>query len=85
MQECLKNEYIFSLETCTWLSNYQLNDCSPARNLHKPEIVTLILQIQAATGETKYSGSLDCAKQLYREAGIRGVYKGTVLTLMRGN
>lgn len=53
--------------------------------VHQPETFTLILQIQAATGETKYSGSLDCAKQLYREAGIRGVYKGTVLTLMRGN
>lgn len=59
--------------------------------VHQPESLTrqkltaLILQIQAATGETKYSGSLDCAKQLYREAGIRGVYKGTVLTLMRGN
>uniref|UniRef100_A0A493SZF7 Solute carrier family 25 member 20 n=1 Tax=Anas platyrhynchos platyrhynchos TaxID=8840 RepID=A0A493SZF7_ANAPP len=44
---------------------------------------TLVGEIQAATGETKYTGSLDCAKQLYREAGIRGVYKGTVLTLMR--
>uniref|UniRef100_A0A8B9FW18 Solute carrier family 25 member 20 n=1 Tax=Amazona collaria TaxID=241587 RepID=A0A8B9FW18_9PSIT len=42
------------------------------------ERIKCLLQIQAATGETKYSGSLDCAKQLYREAGIRGVYKGTV-------
>ena len=25
----------------------------------------------------------DCAKQLFREGGIRNVYKGTVLTLMR--
>lgn len=41
-------------------------------------------QIQAASGETKYQGPMDCAKQLYREAGIRGIYKGTVLTLMRG-
>ncbi|NWY31297.1 MCAT protein, partial [Pheucticus melanocephalus] len=47
------------------------------------ERIKCLLQIQAATGETKYSGSLDCAKQLYRESGIRGVYKGTVLTLMR--
>ncbi|XP_009074809.1 PREDICTED: mitochondrial carnitine/acylcarnitine carrier protein [Acanthisitta chloris] len=47
------------------------------------ERIKCLLQIQAATGETKYKGSLDCAKQLYREAGIRGVYKGTVLTLMR--
>ncbi|KAL8212800.1 UNVERIFIED_CONTAM: hypothetical protein K2H54_058793 [Gekko kuhli] len=47
------------------------------------ERIKCLLQIQAASGETKYGGPLDCAKQLYREAGIRGVYKGTVLTLMR--
>uniref|UniRef100_A0A7M4FGM5 Solute carrier family 25 member 20 n=1 Tax=Crocodylus porosus TaxID=8502 RepID=A0A7M4FGM5_CROPO len=44
---------------------------------------TLVREIQAASGEIKYSGPVDCMKQLYREAGIRGVYKGTVLTLMR--
>lgn len=42
------------------------------------------LQIQASTGEVKYAGPMDCVKQLYRESGIRGVYKGTALTLMRG-
>nr|XP_033781883.1 mitochondrial carnitine/acylcarnitine carrier protein [Geotrypetes seraphini] len=47
------------------------------------ERIKCLLQIQATSGETKYSGPIDCAKQLYREAGIRGVYKGTVLTLMR--
>ena len=41
-------------------------------------------QIQASSGENKYSGTLDCAKKLYQEFGIRGFYKGTVLTLMRG-
>lgn len=41
-------------------------------------------QIQASSGETKYTGALDCAKKLYQESGIRGIYKGTVLTLMRG-
>lgn len=41
-------------------------------------------QIQASSGETKYTGPLDCAKKLYQESGIRGIYKGTVLTLMRG-
>lgn len=41
-------------------------------------------QIQASSGETKYTGTLDCAKKLYQEFGIRGFYKGTVLTLMRG-
>ncbi|XP_053158926.1 mitochondrial carnitine/acylcarnitine carrier protein [Hemicordylus capensis] len=47
------------------------------------ERIKCLLQIQAASGEIKYGGPLDCAKQIYREAGIRGVYKGTVLTLMR--
>jgi len=31
----------------------------------------------------KYKGMGDCAKQLFREGGIKNVYKGTVLTLMR--
>uniref|UniRef100_A0A8C7EXJ4 Solute carrier family 25 member 20 n=1 Tax=Neovison vison TaxID=452646 RepID=A0A8C7EXJ4_NEOVI len=44
---------------------------------------TLVREIQASSGETKYSGALDCAKKLYQESGIRGIYKGTVLTLMR--
>ncbi|KAL0599847.1 LOW QUALITY PROTEIN: Mitochondrial carnitine/acylcarnitine carrier protein [Plecturocebus cupreus] len=37
----------------------------------------LIFQIQASSGETKYTGTLDCAKKLYQEFGIRGIYKGT--------
>lgn len=41
-------------------------------------------QIQAASGEIKYAGPMDCVKQLYKENGIRGIYKGTALTLMRG-
>ena len=42
------------------------------------------VQIQAATGEVKYSGPMDCVKQLYKQSGIRGIYRGTALTLMRG-
>lgn len=41
-------------------------------------------QIQVSTGENKYNGTLDCAKKLYQEYGIRGFYKGTMLTLLRG-
>uniref|UniRef100_A0AAR2JPE8 Solute carrier family 25 member 20 n=1 Tax=Pygocentrus nattereri TaxID=42514 RepID=A0AAR2JPE8_PYGNA len=44
---------------------------------------TLAKEIQAASGDVKYAGPIDCAKQIYRENGIRGVYKGTALTLMR--
>ncbi|KAM5125673.1 mitochondrial carnitine/acylcarnitine carrier protein-like, partial [Mantella aurantiaca] len=47
------------------------------------ERIKCLLQIQAASGEKKYAGPMDCARQLYREAGIRNIYKGTVLTLMR--
>uniref|UniRef100_H3BBV9 Solute carrier family 25 member 20 n=1 Tax=Latimeria chalumnae TaxID=7897 RepID=H3BBV9_LATCH len=47
------------------------------------ERIKCLLQIQATSGDIKYAGPVDCAKQLYREAGIRGVYKGTVLTLAR--
>ncbi|EHB01072.1 Mitochondrial carnitine/acylcarnitine carrier protein [Heterocephalus glaber] len=47
------------------------------------ERIKCLLQIQASSGETKYNGTLDCAKKLYQESGIRGIYKGTVLTLMR--
>uniref|UniRef100_G3WLL0 Solute carrier family 25 member 20 n=1 Tax=Sarcophilus harrisii TaxID=9305 RepID=G3WLL0_SARHA len=44
---------------------------------------TLFGEIQASSGEIKYHGAWDCIKKVYQEAGIRGIYKGTVLTLMR--
>ena len=49
------------------------------------ERIKCLLQIQQGRGSgTKlYSGPMDCARQLYREGGIRSIYKGTVLTLMR--
>lgn len=47
------------------------------------ERIKCLLQIQHSAVEKKYSGMADCAKQLYREGGIRSVYRGTGLTLMR--
>ncbi|XP_061544236.1 mitochondrial carnitine/acylcarnitine carrier protein isoform X2 [Phyllopteryx taeniolatus] len=47
------------------------------------ERIKCLLQIQASSGKVKYDGPMDCVKQLYKESGIRGIYKGTVLTLMR--
>uniref|UniRef100_A0A3B5L124 Solute carrier family 25 member 20 n=1 Tax=Xiphophorus couchianus TaxID=32473 RepID=A0A3B5L124_9TELE len=44
---------------------------------------TLAKEIQASSGKVKYAGPMDCVKQLYKESGIRGIYKGTALTLMR--
>lgn len=43
------------------------------------------LQIQQASGaEKKYAGPSDVVKKLYKQSGIRGVYKGTCATLLRG-
>lgn len=43
-----------------------------------------MLQIQGQSNEPpKYSGPLDCAKKIFAENGIKGLYKGTILTLMR--
>lgn len=48
------------------------------------ERVKCMLQIQMQSKEkAKYKGALDCARQLYREGGIRSIYKGTAATLMR--
>ena len=52
------------------------------------ERVKIILQIQGqkqlGPGEKpKYSGGVDVVRQLYREGGIRSVYRGSVMTLAR--
>lgn len=42
------------------------------------------IRLQSQTGETKlYNGPLDCAKKIYQENGIRGIYKGLGPTLIR--
>jgi solute carrier family 25 (mitochondrial carnitine/acylcarnitine transporter), member 20/29 len=52
------------------------------------ERVKILLQIQGqkqlAPGEKpKYSGGLDVVRQLYKEGGIRSVFKGSAMTLAR--
>ena len=50
------------------------------------ELVKLRLQIQGSiSSQTKpeYSGALDCAIKIYERQGIRGLYRGTVATLIR--
>nr|XP_020464756.1 mitochondrial carnitine/acylcarnitine carrier protein-like isoform X3 [Monopterus albus] len=47
------------------------------------ERIKCLLQVQASSGDLRYAGPLDCAVRLYKEQGIRSVYKGTVLTLVR--
>ena len=49
------------------------------------ERIKCLLQVQtAASGPPKYSGARDVVRQLYREGGIRSIYKGTLITLARG-
>lgn len=48
------------------------------------ERIKCILQIQQASGaEKKYAGPADVVKKLYKQSGVRGVYKGTCATLLR--
>lgn len=49
------------------------------------ERIKCLLQVQAAaaTPVTNYAGPVDCAKQLYRQGGIKSIYKGTAATLLR--
>ncbi|CAB3365895.1 Hypothetical predicted protein [Cloeon dipterum] len=48
------------------------------------ERIKCLLQIQqGGNAPQKYNGPVDCAKQLYREGGMRSIYKGTVATLLR--
>jgi solute carrier family 25 carnitine/acylcarnitine transporter 20/29 len=48
------------------------------------ERIKCLLQIQHSKLNSKYSGPLDCAKQLYQEGGYKSIYKGTCATLLRG-
>ena len=50
------------------------------------ERIKCLLQIQQASsgGERKYNGMVDCALKLYKEGGIRSIYKGSCATLLRG-
>lgn len=48
------------------------------------ERIKCLLQIQqSGTTPPKYSGMVDCAKQLYVEGGIRSIYKGSIATICR--
>lgn len=54
------------------------------------ERLKCLLQVEANEAEKlgknykpKYTGLLDCAKQVYKQGGIRSIYKGTGATLLR--
>lgn len=48
------------------------------------ERIKCLLQIQHADAKPKYSGPVDCVKQLYKEGGMRNIFKGSCATLLRG-
>ncbi|KAM3185376.1 hypothetical protein ACTXT7_006508 [Hymenolepis weldensis] len=47
------------------------------------ERIKCLLQIQTKDTHIKYHGPLDVIKQLYREGGIRSIYSGSGVTLLR--
>uniref|UniRef100_A0A1L8DEP0 Putative mitochondrial ornithine transporter n=1 Tax=Nyssomyia neivai TaxID=330878 RepID=A0A1L8DEP0_9DIPT len=48
------------------------------------ERIKCLLQIQQGGNQPqKYNGMVDCAKQLYKEGGMRSIYKGSFATLLR--
>lgn len=51
------------------------------------ERIKCLLQVQANDvekgGKARYSGMLDCAKQVLKEGGMASIYKGTTATLIR--
>ncbi|KAL0636567.1 carnitine transporter [Maublancomyces gigas] len=48
------------------------------------ERVKVLLQIQGqSSGEKKYKGGVDVVRQLYKEGGLRSVFRGSVATLAR--
>uniref|UniRef100_A0A914I980 Mitochondrial carnitine/acylcarnitine carrier protein n=1 Tax=Globodera rostochiensis TaxID=31243 RepID=A0A914I980_GLORO len=50
------------------------------------ERIKCILQVQSMGGTNevpKYNGPLDVVRKLYREGGIRSIYRGTAATLLR--
>eukprot|EP00124_Ichthyophonus_hoferi_P004315 Ihof_evm1s460 gene=Ihof_evmTU1s460 len=50
------------------------------------ERIKCLLQTQKmnpATGQMRYKGPMDCAKNIYREGGIRGVSRGFCATMLR--
>ncbi|CAK9801272.1 Congested-like trachea protein [Anthophora plagiata] len=47
------------------------------------ERIKCLLQIQHGDVKPKYQGPIDCTKKLYKEGGIKSIFKGTCATLLR--
>ncbi|OQV21342.1 Mitochondrial carnitine/acylcarnitine carrier protein [Hypsibius exemplaris] len=47
------------------------------------ERIKCLLQVQHGHAKPKYSGPIDVIKQLYKEGGVRSIFRGTGATLLR--
>jgi solute carrier family 25 carnitine/acylcarnitine transporter 20/29 len=47
------------------------------------ERIKVLMQIQGQGGEQKYKGPLDAVRQVYKEGGLRSIFRGTGATLLR--
>ncbi|KAI0213103.1 Mitochondrial carnitine/acylcarnitine carrier protein [Lamellibrachia satsuma] len=47
------------------------------------ERIKCLLQVQQSAATAKYSGPVDVVKQLFKEGGLRSIFKGTNATLLR--
>lgn len=47
------------------------------------ERIKVLMQIQGQGGDQKYKGPLDVVKHLYKEGGVRSIFRGTGATLLR--
>ncbi|XP_036355084.1 mitochondrial carnitine/acylcarnitine carrier protein-like [Octopus sinensis] len=47
------------------------------------ERIKCLLQVQTNSQVKLYNGPIDCAKKLFKEGGMRSIYKGSLLTLYR--
>lgn len=47
------------------------------------ERIKCLLQIQQDAKTKIYDGPIDCAKKLYKEGGIRSIYRGSLATILR--
>ena len=61
------------LVNCSVVVPVELIKCKMQAQSHDPHLGR----------DTHYHGSLDCAMQTYKQEGIRGLYKGGVITMMR--
>ena len=50
----------------------------PAALLPTPaDVIKTRLQVQARTGQTVYTGVIDCARKIYKEEGGKAFWKGS--------